>query len=57
VTSLALQSGNVNERSKCLSFVAFAIDSGDEREIKRWTARITPDLGKKARAQLTCEVR
>jgi hypothetical protein len=28
----------------CLSFVAFAIDSGDEREIKRWTARITPDL-------------
>jgi hypothetical protein len=28
----------------CLSFVAFALDSGDEREIKRWTARIAPDL-------------
>jgi hypothetical protein len=28
----------------CLSFVSFAIDSGDEREIRRWTNRMTPDL-------------
>jgi hypothetical protein len=28
----------------CLSFVAFAIDSGDELEIKRWTREMTPDL-------------
>lgn len=28
----------------CLSFVSFAIDSGDEREIRRWTMRMTPDL-------------
>lgn len=28
----------------CLSFVAFAIDSGDEREIRRWTRQMTPDI-------------
>ena len=28
----------------CLSFVAFAIDTGDEREIRRWTREMTPDL-------------
>jgi hypothetical protein len=28
----------------CLSFVAFAIDSGDEREVMSWTRRIAPDL-------------
>jgi hypothetical protein len=28
----------------CLSFVSFAIDSGDEREIRRWTNQMTPDL-------------
>jgi hypothetical protein len=28
----------------CLSFVAFAIDGGDEREIRRWTRQMTPDL-------------
>jgi hypothetical protein len=28
----------------CLSFVSFAIDSGDEHEIRRWTRKMTPDL-------------
>lgn len=28
----------------CLSFVSMAIDSGDEREIRRWTSKMTPDL-------------
>jgi hypothetical protein len=28
----------------CLSFVAFAVDSGDEREVRRWTREMTPDL-------------
>jgi hypothetical protein len=28
----------------CLSFVVFAIESGDEREIRRWTNRMAPDL-------------
>jgi hypothetical protein len=28
----------------CLSFVSFAIDAGDAREIKLWTNRMTPDL-------------
>jgi hypothetical protein len=28
----------------CLSFVSFAIDSGDEREVTSWTMRIAPDL-------------
>ena len=28
----------------CLSFVASAIDSGHEREIRRWTREMTPDL-------------
>ena len=28
----------------CLSFVSFAIDKGDEREIRRETNRMTPDL-------------
>jgi hypothetical protein len=28
----------------CLSFVAFAIDGGDEREIARRTRQMTPDL-------------
>jgi hypothetical protein len=28
----------------CLSFVSFAIDAGDTREIKLWTNRMTPDL-------------
>jgi hypothetical protein len=28
----------------CLSFVSFAIDRGDEREISRWVRRMTPDL-------------
>jgi hypothetical protein len=28
----------------CLSFVSFAIDSGDEREVTSWTRRMAPDL-------------
>jgi hypothetical protein len=28
----------------CLSFVSFAIDDGDEREVRRWTSRMAPDL-------------
>jgi hypothetical protein len=28
----------------CLSFISFALDSGDEREIRLWTKRMTPDL-------------
>jgi hypothetical protein len=28
----------------CLSFVAFALDSGDEREVGRWIRRIAPEL-------------
>jgi hypothetical protein len=28
----------------CLSLVTCAIDSGDEREIRRWTLKMTPDL-------------
>jgi hypothetical protein len=28
----------------CLSFVSFAIDRGDEREVTRWVRRMTPDL-------------
>lgn len=28
----------------CLGFVASALDSGDEREIRRWVDRMTPDL-------------
>ena len=28
----------------CLSFVSMAIDCGDEREIRRWTIKMTPDL-------------
>jgi hypothetical protein len=28
----------------CLSFVSLALDSGDEREIRRNTLRVTPDL-------------
>jgi len=28
----------------CLSFVSFAIDSGDDREVTSWTMRIAPDL-------------
>lgn len=28
----------------CLSFVSLAIDKGDEREIRRWTNQMTPDL-------------
>jgi hypothetical protein len=28
----------------CLSFVSFALDSGDRAEIARWTRRMTPDL-------------
>jgi hypothetical protein len=28
----------------CLSFVSFAIDSGDDREVTLWTRRIAPDL-------------
>ena len=28
----------------CLSFVAFAVESGDELEIRRWTRKMTPDL-------------
>jgi hypothetical protein len=28
----------------CLSFVSFALDEGDEREIRLWTNRITADL-------------
>jgi hypothetical protein len=28
----------------CLSFVSFAIDSGDDREVMSWTMRIAPDL-------------
>jgi hypothetical protein len=28
----------------CLSFVSFAIDSGDDREVTLWTRRMAPDL-------------
>ena len=28
----------------CLSFVSFAIDSGDEREVTSWARRMAPDL-------------
>jgi hypothetical protein len=28
----------------CLSFVSFAIDSDDDREVTLWTRRIAPDL-------------
>jgi hypothetical protein len=28
----------------CLSFISFAIDSGDDREVTSWTMRIAPDL-------------
>jgi hypothetical protein len=28
----------------CLSFVSMAIDKGDEREIRSWTVKMTPDL-------------
>jgi hypothetical protein len=28
----------------CLSFVSFALDSGDEREVTSWTRRMAPDL-------------
>ena len=28
----------------CLSFVSMAIDGGDEREIRRWAIKMTPDL-------------
>jgi hypothetical protein len=35
----------------CLSFVSFAIDSGDEREIRRWTNKMTPDLWAEGLAQ------
>jgi hypothetical protein len=28
----------------CLSFVSFAVDSGDAREVTAWTRRMAPDL-------------
>jgi hypothetical protein len=28
----------------CLSFVSFALDCGDEREVASWTRRMAPDL-------------
>ncbi len=28
----------------CLSFVSFALDRGDEREVRSWVLRMTPDL-------------
>ena len=28
----------------CLSFVSFAMYAGDEREIRHWTTKMTPDL-------------
>jgi hypothetical protein len=28
----------------CLSFVSFAVDAGDEREIARWVHSMTPEL-------------
>jgi hypothetical protein len=28
----------------CLSFVSFAVDSGDAREVTSWTGRMAPDL-------------
>lgn len=28
----------------CLSFVSFAIDDGDEREVRGWVRRMTPDI-------------
>jgi hypothetical protein len=28
----------------CLSFVSFAIDDGDEREVRSWVRRMTPDI-------------
>ena len=42
--ALALRLDDVPICLACLSFVAFAIDSGDELEIKRWTRDMTPDL-------------
>ena len=42
--ALALRLDDVPICLACLSFVAFAIDSGDEREIRRWTREMTPDL-------------
>jgi hypothetical protein len=42
----------------CLSFVAFALDSGDERETRGATLRMTPDLweeGLERPAQLALE--
>jgi hypothetical protein len=38
------QLDDVLVRLACLSFVAFAIDAGDEREIRRWTREMAPDL-------------
>jgi hypothetical protein len=41
---LDLQLDDVPVCLACLSFVAFAVDTGDEREIRRWTREMTPDL-------------
>ena len=35
---------NVGICHACLSFVSFAIDRGEEREISRWVRRMTPEL-------------
>jgi hypothetical protein len=35
----------------CLSFVSFALDEGDPREIRRWTNQMTPDLWEEGLAQ------
>jgi hypothetical protein len=44
VRELELRLDDVPVCLACLSFVAFAIDSGDEREIRHWTRTMTPDL-------------
>jgi hypothetical protein len=41
---LDLQLDDVPVCLACLSFVAFAIDTGDEREIRRWIREMTPNL-------------
>jgi len=44
VSQLELDLDDIGICLACLSFVSMAIDSGDEREIRRETNRMTPDL-------------
>lgn len=43
-SQLELDVDDVGVCHACLCFVSFAIDKGDEREIRRETTRMTPDL-------------